>query len=322
MLLDSATYTSNDRVRDLIADNSLLLMVLSRFGIALRDANMTIAQISENSGIDADTFLAVANLISGKPFSNEGVKLDSLMHYLKRAHSFFLDFFLPQIRTKLISAIDYSKSHDMALLILRFFDEYVEEVRRHMDYENDTLFDYVNDLLAGVPVDESYRIALFAAHHDAISMKLKLLKDVLIRYYPEGNADLLNSVLFDIINCEQDLISHCDVEDRILVPAVARAEESAVRLPASELKARRAEAHSEQEESAAAAALGKREKEIIKCIARGLSNKEIADRLCISVHTVTTHRRNICSKLEIHSPAGLTVFAILNGLIDPKEIDL
>ncbi len=53
-----------------------------------------------------------------------------------------------------------------------------------------------------------------------------------------------------------------------------------------------------------------------------MSNKEIADSLCISVHTVTTHRRNICAKLEIHSPAGLTIYAILNGLIDPKEVDL
>ena len=69
-------------------------------------------------------------------------------------------------------------------------------------------------------------------------------------------------------------------------------------------------------------ALSSREKEIIVCIARGMSNKEIADSLCISVHTVTTHRRNICAKLEIHSPAGLTIYAILNGLIDPKEVDL
>ncbi len=51
-----------------------------------------------------------------------------------------------------------------------------------------------------------------------------------------------------------------------------------------------------------------------------MSNKEIAEQLCISVHTVTTHRRNICQKLEIHSPAGLTVYAILNNIIDPSEV--
>ncbi len=57
-------------------------------------------------------------------------------------------------------------------------------------------------------------------------------------------------------------------------------------------------------------------------MAKGWSNKEIADRLCISVHTVATHRRNICAKLAIHSSAGLTVYAILNGLVDLKDIDL
>lgn len=68
--------------------------------------------------------------------------------------------------------------------------------------------------------------------------------------------------------------------------------------------------------------LGKTQERNHPCIARGMSNKEIADKLCISVHTVTTHRRNICSKLEIHSPAGLTIFAIIKGLKDPTEIDL
>ena len=68
--------------------------------------------------------------------------------------------------------------------------------------------------------------------------------------------------------------------------------------------------------------LGRRERGIIAAVAKGWSNKEIADRLCISVHTVATHRRNICAKLAIHSSAGLTVYAILNGLVDLKDIDL
>ncbi len=63
-----------------------------------------------------------------------------------------------------------------------------------------------------------------------------------------------------------------------------------------------------------------REKEIVVCIVKGLTNKEIAEELCLSIHTVITHRRNISHKLQIHSPAGLTIYAIVNKLIDIKDI--
>jgi regulator of cell morphogenesis and NO signaling len=62
-------------------------------------------------------------------------------------------------------------------------------------------------------------------------------------------------------------------------------------------------------------ALSDRERDVLVEIVKGLSNKEIADSLCISVHTVITHRKNITRKLNIHSTAGLTIYAIVNGLI-------
>ena len=68
--------------------------------------------------------------------------------------------------------------------------------------------------------------------------------------------------------------------------------------------------------------LSQREKEIIVCIVKGMTNKEIADKLFISVHTVITHRRNITRKLEIHSSAGLTIYAIINKLVDIAEVSL
>ena len=51
-----------------------------------------------------------------------------------------------------------------------------------------------------------------------------------------------------------------------------------------------------------------------------MSNKEIAENLFISVHTVITHRRNIARKLQIHSPTLLTVYAIVNKLVDISEV--
>ena len=68
--------------------------------------------------------------------------------------------------------------------------------------------------------------------------------------------------------------------------------------------------------------LSKREKDVVICIVQGMSNKEVADHLFISVNTVITHRRNIARKLQIHSPAGLTIYAIVNNLVDISLVKL
>ncbi len=66
--------------------------------------------------------------------------------------------------------------------------------------------------------------------------------------------------------------------------------------------------------------LSPREKEIIVCVVKGMTNREIADHLFLSAHTVITHRRNIARKLQIHSASGLTVYAIVNKLVELSEI--
>ena len=66
--------------------------------------------------------------------------------------------------------------------------------------------------------------------------------------------------------------------------------------------------------------LSQREKEILTCVVKGQTNKEIAQSLFLSTHTVITHRRNIVRKLEIHSTAGLTIYAIVNKLVEIDEI--
>lgn len=66
--------------------------------------------------------------------------------------------------------------------------------------------------------------------------------------------------------------------------------------------------------------LSAREKEIIVGVVKGLTNKQIAEHLFISAHTVITHRRNIAAKLQIHSPAGLTIYAIVNKLVELNDV--
>ena len=68
--------------------------------------------------------------------------------------------------------------------------------------------------------------------------------------------------------------------------------------------------------------LSDREKDVIVALVQGMTNKEIADHLYISINTVITHRRNIARELQIHSPAGLTIYAIVNNLVDISAVKL
>lgn len=67
--------------------------------------------------------------------------------------------------------------------------------------------------------------------------------------------------------------------------------------------------------------LSAREKEILVCVAKGMLNKEIADHFNISIYTVITHRKNITRKTGIKTVAGLTVYALLNNLIDMNTME-
>ncbi len=295
-------YTSEDKMCDLVSDKYAVLQVMSRFGIALGFGDQTIGEVCAANKVDAVTFLAVVNLlINEKDGASlvDQVSVKALTEYLHNSHSYFLEFRLPSIRRKLIEAVDCSQS-DVSFAIMRFFDEYVAEVNKHMLYEEQTVFPYVTGLLQG-EITKSYSMETFRRHHDNVENRLRELKNIIIKYYPSGGTNELNGVLFDIFTCEHELGSHNAVENEIFIPAVERLVSKGGGEPKQE-------------------ALSAREREIIIYVVKGLTNKQIADELCISTHTVITHRRNIAAKLQIHSAAGLTIYAIVNKLVELSEI--
>ena len=313
---DSMSYKLTDKMRDLVKDNSALILVMGRFGISLGFGDKSVREVCRMHHVNENTFLEVVNFVSSKDYNYESVSLPSLIGYLKQAHEYYLDFNLPNIRRKLIEAIDCSGTDELAMLILKFYDEYVTEVRKHMEYENDVVFSYVEQLSQGF-LNRNFTISNFAGKHTPIGYKLKELKDIIIRYYPEKNNYQLNQVLLEIILSEQDLSSHCMIEDKLFVPAVKLIEQQ---LKKSGQIQYTDETDSESIDKDKLEVLSDREKDIIICVAKGMNNKEIADYLYLSVHTVTTHRRNISNKLQIHTTAGLIIYAIANKLVNIEEI--
>ena len=314
-------YEADDKMISLIRDNYDLLQALGSFGISIGFGDKTVKETCEDNHVDTYTFLAVVNFTIngyGEFDNDEQISVPTLLHYLEASHAYYLDFQLPFIRRELAESLDERDS--LAQLILRFYDEYAHEIRRHMMYEQKTLFPYVESLLEGRPASD-YNVETFSKHHGAADKKLRELKLLIIKYLPSDGLrnNQLTATLHDIYDNEAWLRQHAQVEDQIFVPAIRRLEQIAKQ---SDVSKNITDMVFKGGVGQNADALSDREKDVIVSLVQGMSNKEIADHLCISINTVITHRRNIARKLQIHSPAGLTIYAIVNGLVDISSVKL
>ena len=283
-------YKATDKIADLMSHEEDAIHIISRFGIGLGVGEQTIAEACAIHGVHTPTFLAIINykVFKHKALPTE-VDLPTLQQYLRNAHSYFLDFRLPYLRRAIIEAIiPADPSSKIPMLILRCYDEFVEEIRTHIEHENEGLIEeHVLD-------------------DQRITDKLTEIKNLIIKYYPSNNVSqkdatyLLIHVMSDLWHTEQDFADHCAIEDEILRPAL------------SQVPVEQPSQSSTQDTDA----LSERERDVLIQVVNGLSNKEIADKLFISIHTVMTHRKNISRKLNIHSTAGLTIYAIVNKLIN------
>ena len=282
-------YKGSDKICDLMSHEEDAIQIISRFGLEMGVGEQTIEQVCEAHNVHTPTFLAIVNY---KVFRHralpEDIDIPTLQRYLHNAHTYFLDFRLPRLRRALIEAIiPADPTTKIPGLILRCYDEFVDEIRTHIEHENAGLFD--------------------EHEHDdqRITDKLTEIKNLIIKYFQGGDSYLLISVMSDLWHTEQDFEDHCAIEDDILRPALTKIQPHSHR--------RLTQLDTEE--------LSEREKDVLIQVVRGLSNKEIADVLCISTHTVITHRKNIAHKLNIHSTAGLTIYAIVNKLIDINSME-
>jgi regulator of cell morphogenesis and NO signaling len=313
-------YEPSDKMITLIKDNYSVLQALGSFGINLGFGDKTVNETCKLNAVDTYTFLAVVNFtINGYgDFQNDDqISVPTLLHYLKASHTYYLDFLLPFIRRELQESINEDDA--LGVLIMKLYEEYAQEIRRHMKYEEKTLFPYVESLLEGRPMSD-YNVETFSKHHESADKKLRELKLMMIKYLPADahHNNKLTATLYDIYNNEEWLSQHAEVEDHIFTPAIKRLEQMTKQEDVSKNISQMVFKGGQDN----ADALSDRERDVIVGVVQGLQNKEIADQLCISVNTVITHRRNIARKLQIHSPAGLTIYAIVNGLVDISSVKL
>ena len=283
--------------------------VLTRMGIPFGFGEETVEEVCRRQDIDPETFLLICSVHAsdgGRP-SKERIRkadLKDVLKYLRRSHTYYMEVAMKELTDALVALTEPCGERHKST-IRKFFNEYKDELFKHLEYEEDIVFPQAEAALHhGHSVSDDY-----GENHSHVEEKLEDLKNLIMKYLPPvcGQQEIYRA-LTCIFTLQEDLARHILVEDGILVPIVNRKMHTT-------LESRFDSAVDKGEE------LSSREKEILVCVAKGMLNKEIADVENISIHTVITHRKNITRKTGIKTVAGLTVYALLNNLIDINTIE-
>ena len=301
----------------LIESDCHLLPILSRLGMTSSFGEQTIEQTCDHYGIDAATFCLICNVYSSSGFKPSAweialAKPDDVVFYLHASHNYYLDSALTVLEPKLEELLK-ACSAKQSEAVRKFFSEYETELRSHFSFEEEKVFPYIKKLIGGGSTAD-FNIDKFKDNHSNVDEKLGDLKSIIMKSLPDNCDGNLRLEILDLIcHLQRDLARHTCVEEDVLIPLVRRMENPAL--------FRKTLALEKEKEADEREELSDREKEILVCVARGMLNKEIADQNNISIHTVISHRKNITRKIGIKTVAGLTVYAILNGLIDVNTIE-
>lgn len=277
-------FTGRMKMADMIATNYDLILMLPRFGIPLGFGEKTIKEVCRDHAVDDFFFLTVCNIYTFddfRPDDEEIAKIDHrlVVDHLRAAHRYYTQERLPHMQRHLDHIAD-SAGEQSAAILKKYFADYCREVREHVRREERNLTTMLESTRGGDPLSKSVS-EHYSKSHDSIKDKLSDLTQIIYKYIPgERLNEEMMELVFDIMQLSRDLEKHAEIEEMLLLPP---------------------EDYS----------LSDREQEVLELVAQGLSSKEVAARLNITVNTVNTHRKSITRKTGIKSVAGLAVYAML-----------
>jgi regulator of cell morphogenesis and NO signaling len=292
-------FTENTKMADAALTGGRLIRVLSCLGVGTPFGEKTIGQVCGDGGLSTPLVVMVLNLHARGDYTPDEallrqIPLEGIVDYLGRSHRDYLEVRMPRIMDAVLSLPGGG-------MLASFCEKYRSEVEAHFRYEEQTVFPYVHRLLTGERPD--WKIGEYARLHSDIDGALEDLKNIIVKYLPPAcTLELSRPVLGEIFAFEHDLRQHTRIEDTILIPLVERLDSAGGAVTSFD-----------------GVELTAREQEVLAALALGLSNKQIADRLFISTHTVISHRKNIARKTGFRTAQGLTFFALHSGLVSPGD---
>lgn len=290
------------KMAELINAEPSILTVLQRFGIPLGFGEDSIEECCKNHGKDPFTFLEICRIFlfgDYMPRQDElgELKIADVTDFLRSSHDVYKQAWLPNLEQEIHATLS-SRPEAQKKFISAFFGKFKEELDSHFELEEKKIFPSLDAL--GKRSRSS--VKLFEADHGKIEEKIQDLINLLLLYLPYEKSDGdLTWLLSHLYFLKNDFANHSRIEDYLILPRLKDEADNTADLGEG-------------------GELSPRETEILVCVAKGMLNKEIAYKYNISIFTVMTHRKNITAKTGIKSIAGLTAYAILQGLVEIEEI--
>lgn len=321
-----------DHIEQIICEDHSLLQVVNYFGFQFGFENLSIKEACIKQKIDLPLFLSVINFIHLRqqkpniaPYLQTTKTLYTLNSYLQCSLNSLLQHRLPYVRRKMIEAIDYSEKDRSPYLFLKGYLSLSVLIKKHVIFERTEIQPYIDHLLRGLPPSQEQNLEILIpkqkTHHGKIREKITSLIQTIIKHYNnQAKYQLMNEALLQLFSLEEEFKCHSLIEEKLFLPCAQKIESINILQPFRIKQKHTQEQKKKHDADTKLGQLSEREKQVIYLVLQGLSNRQIAEKLQISVNTVLTHRRHINKKLEIHSTSELTLHALLNGLISIKDL--
>ncbi len=282
---------------EILAQHYILIPIVNRFGIRLGVGDKTIESICKEQGLNIDFILTILNVYLDENYDLEKnltqLDLEPIAAYFNETIQDYIESLVPNIEKHLHAFIALSDPKNKELRVLQeVFFQFKEELTQHLEKGLKHTGAYPHELLRDI-------------------------KSILIKHVSGNfNQNLCYAVIFSIGSLESDLIIHNRLRNNLLKPKLRQ-------LNSADIGSLQHTISNENHQTThKKSLLTRRETEILKLIARGDLNKQIAEKLNISINTVLTHRKNIHSKTGIKTASGLTLYSISHGLLSPDELKI
>lgn len=288
-----ADIKKNVVLSDLLTEHSELIPVVNRFGIRLGVGEKTIDKICLENDLNTDFILTILNVYLDEKYDPDkdlsAFDVSLIVDYLKQAVENYTQASVPNIEKHLTPFIAMNREENEELKLLhKIFHQFKSELSRHLQQGLGQSNDYPDELL-----------------HD--------LKNIMIKHISgDYNQNLAYAVIFSITALEKELYIHNRILEKVLRPKLDELDSEHIAFLSHTFSGEHKMHESNKQ-------LTNREIEILKLIVQGCLNKEIADKLHISLNTVLSHRKNIISKTGIKTVSGLTFYCISNGFVSPGD---